>query len=92
MAAKSSILKIVIMREYFDQIAAKTKKVEYRDVTPFWTSRLYDKSGKKRYYVLIEFINGYNKDARRIFVRFLGFQKRKGLYYIALGRIIRANK
>lgn len=50
-------LKIVIKGEWFDQIIAKEKKTEYRKVSPFWTSRLYDKSGKKRAYDLIEFIN-----------------------------------
>ncbi len=45
---KTDVLKIVIKAEWFDQIASKKKKIEYRDLTPFWTSRLYDKLGKKR--------------------------------------------
>jgi hypothetical protein len=40
------------------------QRIEYRDVTPFWTSRLYTKEGKKREYEKIEFMNGYNKEAR----------------------------
>lgn len=81
------ILKIVIKGEWFDLIAAKKKKVEYRDVTPFWTSRLYDKSGKRRHYDLIEFINGYHTHARRMLVKFEGFEKKAGRYHIHLGRI-----
>ena len=80
-------LKIVIMREWFDQIAARQKTIEYRQVTPFWTSRLFDKNGKKRKYDRIEFINGYNKDARRMITGFEGFSKRKDLYLIKVGKI-----
>ncbi len=29
-------LKIVIKGQWFDEIASKKKKIEYRDVTPFW--------------------------------------------------------
>lgn len=58
--AEKSILKIVIKGEWFDEIASKKKKIEYREYTPFWISRLYDKDVKKRDYDLIEFINGYN--------------------------------
>ena len=41
-------LKIVIKGEPFDMIKAKTKIIEYREVTQFWISRLYDKNGKKK--------------------------------------------
>jgi hypothetical protein len=51
------ILKIVIKKEWFDEIASGKKKIEYREVKPFWESRLYDASGKKRKYEKIEFIN-----------------------------------
>ena len=83
-----STLKIIIKGEYIDQIKAGTKKIEYRDITPFWTSRLYN-NGKKREYDNIEFINGYNKDARRMFVEYKGVSKKAGLYNIALGEILR---
>ena len=82
-----STLKIIIKGEYFDQIKAGTKKIEYRDITPFWTSRLYN-NGKKREYDNIEFINGYNKDARRMIVEYKGVSKKAGLYNIDLGEIL----
>jgi hypothetical protein len=69
-------LKIVIKAEPFDMIKAKTKIIEYREVTQFWISRLYDKNGKKREYEFIEFINGYNKDARRMITKYEGLPKK----------------
>jgi hypothetical protein len=83
-----AILKIVIKGEWFDQIAAKKKKIDYREYTPFWISRLYDKDGKKRNYDLIEFINGYNKDARRMIVKYEGFNKKGDVLLIKIGKII----
>jgi hypothetical protein len=82
-------LKVVIKGEPFDMIKAKTKVIEYREVTPFWISRLYDKNGKKREYELIEFINGYNKDARRMVTKFVGFSKKGGLFHIFVGQILK---
>ncbi len=84
-----STLKIVIKGEWFDLIAAKKKPIEYRDVTPFWISRLYDKRGKKRSYDLIEFINGYNTDARRIITKYEGFTKRGDKFLIKIGMIVK---
>lgn len=73
-------LKIVIKAEWFDEIASGKKTIEYRDVTPFWTSRLFDENGKRRAYEKIEFINGYNTDARRMIVEYLGFTTRNNTY------------
>ncbi|MBC6491284.1 ASCH domain-containing protein [Flavihumibacter stibioxidans] len=66
-------LKIVIKAQYFDLIASGEKTIEYRDVTPFWTSRLFDENGKRKLYERIEFINGYNINARRMVTGFEGF-------------------
>ena len=86
---EKSILKIVIKGEWFDEIASKKKKIEYREYTPFWISRLYDKDGKKRDYDLIEFINGYNTDARRMITKYEGFNKKGSLLHIHIGKIIK---
>lgn len=80
-------LKIVIKKEWFDQILAGTKPIEYRDVSPFWTSRLFDAEGNRRKYDRIEFINGYNKDARRLITGFEGFTTRNNTYCIKIGKI-----
>jgi hypothetical protein len=82
-------LKIIIKKEWFDQIAAGTKKIEYRNQVPFWTSRLFDTEGNRRKYDLIEFINGYNKDARRLITTFEGFTIRNNTYHIKIGKKIK---
>jgi len=82
-------LKIVIRKVPFDQIASGEKKIEYRDVKPFWQSRLYDANGKKRNYDNIEFINGYNADAKRMITKFEGFEKKGMKYNIKVGKILK---
>jgi len=86
------VLKIVIRKEPFDEIASGKKKIEYREVKPFWQSRLYDDKGKKRLYDNIEFINGYNIDAKRMVTKYEGFDKKGELYHIKVGKIIKKNK
>jgi hypothetical protein len=86
-SVENPTLKIVIKGEWFDQIIAKEKKTEYRKVSPFWTSRLYHKNGKKRTYYLIEFINGYNTNSRRLITEFIGFEKKLDEYHIYIGKI-----
>ncbi len=86
--AEKLILKIVIKGEWFDLIASEEKKIEERKYTPFWISRLYDKNGKKRHYELIEFINGYNTDARRMVTKYGGFNKKGELLFIKIGDIV----
>jgi hypothetical protein len=82
-------LKIVIRKEPFDKIYSGEKKIEYRDVKPFWQSRLYDAKGKKRNYDNIEFINGYNADAKRMITKFEGFEKKGMKYNIKVGKILK---
>ncbi len=84
-----STLKIVIKSEPFEDIAAGIKKIEYREVKPFWESRLYEGNKTKRAYKYIEFINGYNPDARRMLVVYEGFQKKGGYFNILLGKIVK---
>ena len=82
-------LKIVIKKIYFDKIASGEKKIEYREIKPFWQSRLYDANGKKRNYDNIEFINGYNADAKRMITKFEGFFIKDNEYNIKVGKIIK---
>lgn len=82
-------LVIFIKRKWFDQIAKGEKVVEYREVKPFWTSRLYDDKGKKRDYRYIEFINGMNSLAPRLKTEYLGFSKRGGEYLIKVGNVLK---
>lgn len=76
------------MKKWFDQILAGTKKIEYRDIKPYWTKRLLDENGKPKRYDIIYFKNGYSKDCRKMKVQFKGLKIGKR-YEISLGDIIK---
>ncbi len=61
------VLHLNLYRKYFDEIVSGKKTIEYRDKTPYWTSRL---SNKK--YDYIYFRNGYSKDAPMMLVEYKG--------------------
>jgi hypothetical protein len=82
-------LRLTLKQPYFDQIKMGTKVIEYRDVKPYWTSRLYDKQGKVRVYDRVEFIIGYNPDSLRMITEFKGVRKRLNTYEISLGKVIK---
>ena len=62
---------MTLKKRWFDEILAGTKRVEYREVKPYWTKRLFDNGVAKKFDV-IEFRNGYSRDARKMRVEFLG--------------------
>lgn len=87
---------LVLRRAPFELVACGIKKEEYRDIKPFWTNRLL---GRNYRYVCFQL--GYQRDARRVTVEFLGTRMGKpkaewscGLfppdrcYIIQLGKII----
>jgi len=76
------------MKKRFDEILAGTKKIEYREIKPYWTTRLIDKEGKPIRYDIIFFRNGYSKDCRKMKVEFKGLRVAKE-YEILLGKIIK---
>ena len=53
----SKILHLNLYRKYFDDIADVKKVIEYRYITPYWTSRLHNKIYD--YNVLFVFGRGY---------------------------------
>ena len=75
------ILFIVVTKKWFDQIEAGTKKEEYRDITPYWKSRL------SKEYDAVLFQVGYSKNAQRCMVQFLGVEQREW-FVIKLGEKI----
>jgi hypothetical protein len=87
----STTLYLNIEREYFDAIAARRKRVEYRDRTPYWKKRLED-----RRYDLILFRNGYATKAPEMLVEFRGVRRiGKGCnaqYAIRLGNILKIRR
>jgi hypothetical protein len=86
-----SILHLNLTAEFFGKIAAKTKRIEYRDRKPHWTNRL-----EGRHYDLIQFRNGYAKKAPEMLVQFRGLRRygnsRTGYYAILLGKILKIKR
>ena len=80
-------LHLNLHREFFAQIAAGTKRTEYRDRSPYWRRRL-----EGRHYDVILFRNGYATQAPVMVVEFLGVRRTskrgKPYYAIRLGRIL----
>jgi ASC-1-like (ASCH) protein len=82
------ILHLTLMKKWFDLIKSGEKKVEYREIKPYWTKRLFDKEGKPIKYDFILFRNGYSKDSPKMMVEFLGI-KTTSQYEVLLGEIIK---
>lgn len=66
------VLTIIIKRDFFDQIADGSKTEEYREASDHWGQRLLTPEGKIREYDVVEFINGYAKNAPRLLVEWKG--------------------
>lgn len=62
---------LILTKKWFDMIASGEKKEEYREIKPYWTKRLIDKT-----YDDIVFQHGYSKDARKMRVEFKGICKK----------------
>lgn len=77
---------LILKREYFDQIIQGTKTVEYRDHTPFYTSRLI-RDGKYRNFKTVVFQEGYHKETRRMTVKIKKIILFNGIFEIHLGKI-----
>lgn len=81
------ILRLNLYREHFAAIIAKTKRIEYRDQTPHWRSRL-----EGRRYDVIQFRNGYSAKAPEMWLEFRGMRRydkgREAYYAIRLGKIL----
>ena len=63
-----NILHLTLRREPFAAIAAKRKRVEYREQKPYWRKRL-----EGRDYDVIKFRNGYSVKAPEMLVEFAAF-------------------
>jgi len=81
------ILHLNLHRQWFDEIAAGTKRREFRSFTQYWKTRLAG-----RQYDVIEFRNGYATNAPRMRVQFRGVtvrgRGRNREFVIKLGRIL----
>ena len=81
------ILHLILMRKYFELILNGVKTKEYRDKTSYWDKRLAN-----REYDVIQFRNGYAKDAPIMVIPYAGYEiiERNGVivYSLNLGNII----
>ena len=79
------VLHLNLYRIYFDQILKGEKTIEYRDITPYWSKRLEGK-----YYDVIQFRNGYRKNAPTMIVEYKGtvVDDLYGTYAIKLGNVL----
>jgi hypothetical protein len=85
------LLHLTLRRQFFSEIAERTKRIEYRMQTPYWRARL---EGRK--YDLIKFRNGYSASAPEMLVEFGGLRRYgKGgnaYYAIRIGQIIKITR
>jgi hypothetical protein len=80
------ILHLTLKGKWFDLILKGEKKIEYREIKPYWTKRLFD-NGKENKFDYVVFRNGYTKNSPTMKVEFLGIRKNKR-YEILLGRVV----
>lgn len=82
----NKILHLTLLKKWFLDILNGKKKVEYREIKPYWTKRLFEKGISKKYDHIL-FKNGYSKNVPEMKVEFLGI-KTKDKYEIMLGKVL----
>ena len=82
-------LHLTLKKKWFDLILEGKKKIEYREIKPYWTKRLFDSSGKPKRFDIIEFRNGYSRGARKMRVEWKGVRvnEARGEYEIGLRKV-----
>ncbi len=55
-------------------IQSGVKRLEYRDNTPYWSTRLMEDGGLPRKFELVCFRNGYRADSPKLVMRWKGTQ------------------
>jgi signal peptidase I len=84
---KFAILHLSLERDWFDEIAQGTKRIEYRKYKPYWTTRL---EGRK--YDVVKFRNGYGRNVPEMLVEYRGLTRANRSpnadYVIKLGRVL----
>ena len=87
-------LPLTLKKQWFDMIASGQKTEEYREIKPYWTTRLKDPAR----YQTVQFKNGYSKHAPTVTLELLGITKGIGkpqwgaphtrVYILQLGKIL----
>lgn len=90
-----NFLNLTLKKPWYDSVASGDRKEEYREITPYWKSRLLNKK-----YDIAVFRNGYAIRSEKVFVEVLGIKEGYGkkewgaeegkeVYVIQLGRRFR---
>jgi ASC-1-like (ASCH) protein len=82
------ILYLTLKKKWFDLIKSGEKRIEYREVKPYWTKRLLDKDGLFKQWDEIHFRNGYGFDKPLLITEFWGIIEHNGFYEILIGDIL----
>jgi hypothetical protein len=94
---KVKILHLTLKKQWFDMILNGQKKEEYREIKPYWRSRL-GIGYLNPIHTHIKFRNGYRKNAPELLIELKGIKKGLGksqlgapkerVYILELGEII----
>lgn len=84
------VLKLTLKKKWFDLMKDGFKKIEFRDPSDWIFSRLIDENGDPKKYDLIEFKNGYAKNAPSFYCEFLGWdiEEERTEYFFGTDKII----
>ena len=84
------VLKLTLKKKWFDLMSAGFKKIEFREPSDWIYSRLLDENGDEKKYDLIEFKNGYSKNAPSFCCEFLGWdiEEEQTEYFFGTDKII----
>lgn len=79
---------LTLKKKWFDLIRSGEKRIEYREVKPYWTKRLIHENGIRKDWDEIHFRNGYGKDKPLIKAEWWGMTEIDGFYNILIGDLI----
>ena len=65
-------LKLTLSKKPYEVMVTGEKQKEYRLVSKWMESRLFDKKGYPRHYDFIQFTNGYKKDSPKFICQYKG--------------------
>ena len=74
-----------LKRQWFDEIVDRKKKIEYREIKPYWTVRL--KRVKTPFRLVLR--NGMTPPIPVLTVRIDRVLKRRGAYELHIGRVLK---
>ena len=85
-----NVLKLTLKKKWFDLMCAGFKKIEFREPSEWIFSRLLDENSNEKEYDLIEFKNGYAKNAPSFCCEFLGWdiEEKQTVYFFGSEKII----